>query len=201
MKLHLGCGDVYLKDGFINIDANHEDSILVSSLSKRAYIHFLNYTATELDNYYSKPIEHEKGGIICDCFDDIKKLNHYKDNSVDTIVAFHVLEHFTFEEGKQVLDRWAKLLTQGGFLKVCVPDIMEICSRIINVNNKGTKNNAYRLLFGSHNRGADLDGHKSAWCLDTLKGAFNSLGMVSKILTSPTHRNYNPSLYIVGVKK
>jgi hypothetical protein len=46
----------------------------------------------------------------------------YKAGSVDEIYAGHVLEHFHFEDGKNVLMYWQSLLKPGGKIHVCVPD-------------------------------------------------------------------------------
>lgn len=209
LGLHLGCGSIYLKSTdsirWINIDIKHTDSILVSEFTEEKYNHFLKNDAVTLDCYYLKPIGTLKRKIVCDEFDDIRILNKYKDNSIDDIVAFHVLEHFTMEEGTAVLIKWSKLIVRGGILRICTPNIMEICRRILNIKrhkeNYLNINSSCRLLFGSHNRGAYLDGHKSCWPSDTLLTLFSSLGLKSKILPSPTDLNYNPSVYIVGEKE
>ena len=204
MKLHLGCGRVYLKDGFVNIDSDYHNNVLLSTFSESLQSNFLNTSATTLDRYYSNPIGSLKENIICDRFDNIRKLSTYTKNSVDEIIAFHVLEHFTYDEGQEALKLWFYLLKVGGILRICVPDIMEICNRILSMkrNEEGyfNKKHSYRLLFGSHNRGAYLDGHKSAWELDKLKIMFKYLGMAVGVLPSPTDWKFNPSIHIVGVK-
>lgn len=204
-RLHLGCGDVYLRDNFTNIDFQDKDSILVSNFTKETYLGFLRYSATVLDRYYVKPIGSLKGKIICDSFDDIRTLDNYKIGSVNEIVAFHVLEHFTIIDAKKALIRWISLLIQGGILRICVPDIKEICSRILNAseneNNFLERDHSYRLLFGTHNRNYQLDGHKSCWSQMMLMKELTNLGMNVEMHNSPTDFKFNPSLYITGVKK
>ncbi len=49
---------------------------------------------------------------------DIAKLGKF-----DLVRMQHVLEHFTFEEGLNVLKNCAKILKKGGYLLVTVPDL------------------------------------------------------------------------------
>ena len=202
IKLHLGCGDVYLK-GYMNIDSDSLYSTLLSDLPTLKRSNFLNNMATTLDKYYSKRIGDTKGEVICDQVYDISKLHYYKKNSVQEIVAFHVLEHFDMKRSEEVLENWVSLLKLGsGTLRICVPDIREICKRILSPDDEEffDKRHSYKLLFGSHNSGALLDGHKSAWDLDKLKIMFKYLGMSVGVLPSPTDWKFNPSLSVIGVK-
>ena len=46
----------------------------------------------------------------------------YEDNSVEQIAAFHVLEHFRYDE--PVLEEWHRVLVPGGLIVVVVPDLI-----------------------------------------------------------------------------
>lgn len=61
-----------------------------------------------------------------DIIDDISKLESIKNGSVDLIYASHVLEHFGRHEYMSVLNRWYELLTEGGTLRLSVPDIKQV---------------------------------------------------------------------------
>lgn len=56
--------------------------------------------------------------ILNACPSDIAKLGKF-----DLIRMQHVLEHFTFEEGKVVLKNCARLLKKDGYLLMTVPDL------------------------------------------------------------------------------
>lgn len=53
----------------------------------------------------------EKADIKC----DVKDLP-FEDNSVDEIVASHIIEHFDFREAQDVLKEWQRVLKRGGKL-------------------------------------------------------------------------------------
>lgn len=51
----------------------------------------------------------------------------YADNSVDEILALHVIEHFDFHESQKVLNEWYRVLRPGGKLVVETPDFLAAC--------------------------------------------------------------------------
>jgi len=57
---------------------------------------------------------------------DVRKLP-YPDNSVDIILASHVIEHFHFQDGFAVLLEWYRALRPGGKLIVETPDFLATC--------------------------------------------------------------------------
>jgi SAM-dependent methyltransferase len=61
-----------------------------------------------------------------DIISDISKLDNFQNDSIESIYACHVLEHFSHEEVKQVLRRWFDVLAPGGELRISVPDIDRI---------------------------------------------------------------------------
>jgi predicted SAM-dependent methyltransferase len=61
-----------------------------------------------------------------DIIDDISKLNKIENSSVNLIYACHVLEHFGRHEYKNVLKRWYEILSDGGTLRISVPDFEKV---------------------------------------------------------------------------
>lgn len=55
-------------------------------------------------------------------FMDVRKLD-FEDSSVDEIVAFDILEHFSHRETGAVLAEWARVLKPGGILRLRVPSL------------------------------------------------------------------------------
>lgn len=55
----------------------------------------------------------------------------YEDNSVDEIRAFHIIEHFDWKKGNDVLKEWFRVLKPGGRLHVETPDFMASCKEFV----------------------------------------------------------------------
>jgi SAM-dependent methyltransferase len=59
----------------------------------------------------------------------LTNLSGFAENSVDLIYASHCLEHFSYQQVPDILQKWFKRLKQGGTLRLSVPDfdlILEI---------------------------------------------------------------------------
>jgi SAM-dependent methyltransferase len=54
---------------------------------------------------------------------DVRKLDMFEDNSVDTIVAHHLVEHFHLNDQLDIAKEWHRVLKPGGKLAVFVPNI------------------------------------------------------------------------------
>jgi predicted SAM-dependent methyltransferase len=83
---------------------------------------------------------------------DVRKLP-YPDNSIDSIYAGHILEHFSFREVDEILNVWVKILKQGGDLYVKVPNTKHLCEQILLDNEEPDKIFGVPpivALFGSH---------------------------------------------------
>lgn len=100
-----------------------------------------------------------------DLIADIRKLP-FDDNSVDEILALHVIEHFDFFEGQHVLNEWYRVLKPGGLLILETPDFLETCREFVNCSH------ARRLELYLHFFAAPwVDGqtHKFLFTEDQLK--------------------------------
>lgn len=87
--------------------------------------------------------DYREGYINVDLYDenikvdqkfDVRKIP-YPDNSVDEILALHIIEHFDFYEGKEVLKEWYRVLKPGGKLILETPDFLETCREFAESNN------------------------------------------------------------------
>lgn len=68
-----------------------------------------------------------------DLVGNAENLSLFDDNSVEEILASHILEHFPHGKTVQVLKEWCRVLKPGGLLYVAVPDfkrIVEIYQKI-----------------------------------------------------------------------
>lgn len=74
---------------------------------------------------------------------DVRKLP-YDDNTVDEIKAFHIIEHFDFFEGQEVLKEWYRVLKPGGKLYLETPDFLETCRAFVNSDEQ------FRIVLYGH---------------------------------------------------
>ena len=65
-------------------------------------------------------------GYPVDILTDAKDLSMFEDNSVDIIVAHHLVEHIAIHDLEAYLTEWWRVLKPGGILAVFVPNIREI---------------------------------------------------------------------------
>ena len=77
------------------------------------------------------------GYINCDKYDenadvmcDVTELP-FDSDSVDTIYASHIIEHFDFMEAFDVLTEWKRVLKVGGILSIETPDLLGICIEFV----------------------------------------------------------------------
>lgn len=146
MKLHLACGDVYLKD-YINIDI--VGFLISPDRTKAVNIQYLNAcflhkdmkvlidlsegnpNETTLDNYFKYPFiqdEKERAKIKRDFIID-KQMNileawPFKDKSVEDIVMISCIEHFNPKtELPHILSEINRVMKKEGRLIIDFPDI------------------------------------------------------------------------------
>ena len=61
----------------------------------------------------------------------VEELSFSEDGQWDLVRASHVLEHFPFSRGLEVLAEWARVIRPGGYLVLCVPDYVRLSWRAI----------------------------------------------------------------------
>ncbi len=149
MKIHLGCGTVYLKN-YCNIDAN-PDYLVEQSADKDNSI-ILNANITTFENYYNYDFCKGSGKIIADLQADISELP-FSDESVDEVVMLHVLEHIPTYNIQKVLGEISRVLSIGGKFYVAVPDFEKTCEQLLSLKNTDhtpeQEDWYYRLVFGT----------------------------------------------------
>src|SRR5882672_10745776 len=100
----------------------------------------------------------------------------YADESVDEIVASHILEHFPHAQLEAVIKDWVRCLKKGGKLKIAVPDMKKIAESYLS----GVQYPYESFLVGGqvdHN-----DFHRSLFDESRLRGLLAGAGLV---LTRP----------------
>ena len=79
-----------------------------------------------LDGYINCDIDGDKA----DMFFDATKIP-FPDNSVDEIRAYHLIEHFPFQKGLDVLKEWHRALKPSGVLVMETPDLLNTCRQFV----------------------------------------------------------------------
>lgn len=98
------------------------------------------------------------------------------DNSVDFIVAWHIIEHVGLHENIQIIQEWFRVLKPGGRVFIACPDITEIAKLII--KREGPWKDWYICmvnLFGPYN-GSVGDYHKWGYDFEELSKLFVTAG-------------------------
>lgn len=151
LKLHVGCGTVYL-DGYVNLDVEVPGYSFLAS--ERPDL--LERNRTTVDRYYKKEESREtleRGPrepqfCVVDRYADLRALP-YELETVDEIRSVQSLEHLEMKEGPRVLRHWHSLLRRGGTLHVDVPDFEETARQLLAQPDEPSKEWYYRLVYGS----------------------------------------------------
>lgn len=111
---------------------------------------------------------------------DVSKKLPYKDNSVDEIVARHLIEHIDYWKYPGVFEEWYRVIKPGGKLSLVTPDFEWMAKSYVNNQSKeailwyNTKRNFNLnfMIFGGHgDKGDDRLAfrHKSMFDFEYLK--------------------------------
>lgn len=77
---------------------------------------------------------------------DIVKLP-LPDKSVDYILSSHILDHFNYFEGQEMIKEWSRLLKSGGKVKIECSDLLSICKMMLTAT-EDIQMKLYSCLFG-----------------------------------------------------
>lgn len=104
---------------------------------------------------------------------DVTDLSALASESVDEIMASHILEHLPWPESFRALSEWARVLRRGGALSISIPDLGLLAKLIADGKNTW---HATGLLYGLgrlHNR---LEAHQFGYTRGMLIEMLESLG-------------------------
>lgn len=135
---------------------------------------------------------------------DAKELP-YDDDSVDEIVAHHVLEHLTFKDAEIALHEWYRVLKPGGTLELGVPDF-DLCVDLMRASPSETFKWDFGIknIFGcqedsENHEFVDAQLHRSAYTVRRLDYLLRKTGF--KVIEAfPYNGNTIPSAFAYVVK-
>ena len=163
IKLHLCCGDIFLK-GYINIDI---DGYVIDELNTSIADKFdsndelvdtiditNNQNETTLDNYFKYPfIRNEqtrkklKRPFIIDKQMNVLEKWSFEDNSVDEIVMISCIEHFNPKtETPHIFSEINRVMKSGGKLIIDFPDVKKQVEQYIDTDPEF----CFELLYCNH---------------------------------------------------
>jgi len=178
MRVHLCCGDIYLKD-YVNIDIKGK---LASSLKE-------NPNLTTLDKYYA---DREIGcarDIILDCEMDVRNLG-LGQGELDEVLMISAFEHFTYEEAKNICRAVYASLKSGGKFRFDFPDI-------VNTAKYFSNEKMIRLIYGSYKN--EYARHKWGYTKKTIIELLNRIGFIDIRFGQIVKHEY-PMIGVTAVK-
>lgn len=143
VRLHLGCGNVYLK-GWVNVDV-HQPGFAFTPAERPDLLDALQ---TTLADYYRYPFGQAPQAVLADAFMDITALA-FPDAHADEILAVGVFEHFSRDEARRTLQDWCRVLKPGGRAVIDVPDLIETGRLLRDADTPAAAEWAIRLIYGS----------------------------------------------------
>ncbi len=140
-----------------------------------------------------------EGFINCDLYNDKAEMKFdsiklpFDDNSVDEIMAYHVIEHFPYNKIWKALGEWNRALKHGGRLHLETPDFLSSCEAFVKADYEQR-----RVLHGHFfSEGGDSPGqlhyflfteYHLFWMLDASKfHSFKRLEPDSSYVTGPPY--------------
>ena len=151
MKLHIGCGPVYL-DGYCNCDVRCKGHFLAFDRPD-----LVDKNKTTIDKYYTKNVDrnaiekrlfnHEE--VVVDIFAKAHRLP-FPDGSIEEIRTYQMFEHFSLPEAIKLLKYWHRKLVNRGKLYLDIPDLAQTAYLFVNAQSEEDKDWYTRLLYGSH---------------------------------------------------
>lgn len=198
-KIHLGCGSVYLK-GYTNVDGKFDNHYLASDrpdiVEKNitTYEKYYKYPVTRLDIEQRNLIKQD---VVVDMYAEDYDNLPFEENSLDEILLVQVFEHFSWEEGKTLLNYWYKLLKPGGKIIIDVPDLDRTVDGYYHSRTQYDKDWYARLLFGSQKNKYAF--HKGMYNKESLERALKE-AKFKHIQQARSLNHFYPAFGLEGIK-
>ena len=187
IKLHFGCGGVYLDGGYINIDAQGRYACDNPGEKEQNKTNIHDYYARLNGTPSNLP---KRRPNIVDCLADIVTMQ-YEPCSVDKIVAIQVLEHISPGRSFAALRNWHSMLKTLHPMVLSIPDMYGTLEMI-----KSEPEFSFRHLIGR--RGDYLNTHHAWYTHETLCELLNLFGFRTEILSN---FHFYPAIVVRAIKQ
>ncbi len=190
IKLHIGCGTVYLNE-YINIDgapdyfAHNCDSLI------------LDQNATSFDHYYKRTFGTAPGYIVADLSHDLRKPFPFQDGTVDEIVMYQVLEHIPAYDTEHLLSEIVRILKTDGVFVVSVPDVKATAKLLVEAKTEQDEDWSIRLIHGTQKN--QWSHHYCGFVPRTLKALLSKCGF--NHFESLPSINIYPVIHLKAIKE
>ncbi len=126
---------------------------------------------------------------------DIRELHKYFNReSLSEVIAYDVVEHFSFNETTGLIKEWISWLKKDGLIIIRVPDLEKLSRAIINKTLPIWT--AQQLLYGGQT--TEFDYHCAGWSGESLEGVMLGCGCSQIIQVVREEETYNVT--VVGKK-
>lgn len=174
IKIHVGCGTVYLKD-YINCDIKgsrvhyaYERPDLVSQYETTEDKYYARHEASDISRFRAGPKEAQS---VCDVDCSFEQLP-FPDNFADEILSRQVWEHMSLTEAKKARNECNRVLKPGGLLRIDVPDIQETLSKLVETGDPFYA----RHFLGPQSKGSH-GYHVTGYTAEALKNSITELSL------------------------
>ena len=199
LRLHVGCGTVYL-DGYVNLDLEVPGYSYLAQ--ERPDLAALNRTT--VDRYYPHAESQatlERGPsrlqyCVVDRYASVDALP-FEPGSVDEIRSVQVLEHLEMKRVPEVLKHWHSLLRHGGVCHVDVPDFEETVRQLLSQPDEPSKDWYYRLVYGSQKNAHAV--HRSGFSPARLERLLREAGF-AEVRHVPNTLHFYPVCIAEGIR-
>lgn len=121
--------------------------------------------------------------VPADIKDDITKLENFKDNSVDEVRTFHLLEHLREQDVILAMKQVYRVLKVGGKWTIEVPDLIAVLEQFLKTPEKERWGYRLNTIFGLQS--SDGEYHKTGFSGGRLgellsNAGFNKINIVEK---------------------
>lgn len=167
-RVHLTCGDIYLK-GYENCDIVGEQISHIQKVFLEDQL-IVNPNETTLDKYYKFPFEPDfnkriRRPFIVDRLMDIKQIWPWENNSLDEIVQIASFEHFLHRtEIPHIINEAYRTLKSGGIYKFDFPDVRGIVEQY-------DDDYMMELLYGNHKN--QYSSHEYGYTFKSIQAYFD----------------------------
>ena len=119
----------------------------------------------------------------------------FKDGSIKSIEANHLIEHFSWVEVKYLLNEWFRVLEKGGRLILEVPDLVESAKELKKLKNSEFQFQVAKIqwIFGIQEEGMQ---HKSGFTFSLLRSFLHIIGFVDVTKEKPITHTYEKGIRI-----